>query len=236
MEKTAQLSSVRKTDRRTLYTKRVIKEALIELMGHKPFPKITVKELCAAAEINRGTLYLHYLDLADVLDEIENEVLAAAREDLEQIDLFDDGLSLQMEGFLTILSRQELASLLLVQQAQYSHLLEKMVQIVRQNVLPAFKTRLGLTDALANSLFTFLFHGCLAMNRELAKTNDYGWTEQQALMHRFTAAGLKAIQTATHAASTPADPIPVGGGDGFLGCHTRNSDHAADGRHDLMLC
>lgn len=188
------IKSERKIDRRTLYTKRVIKEALIDLMHTKPFPKITVKELCSAAEINRGTLYLHYLDLADVLDDIEDEILEASREDLMQIDLFDGSLSLQMEDFLTILAQQELAELLLVHQAAYSHLLEKMVEIVKQNVLPSIKSQLNLTDELANCLFCFLFHGCIAMNRELAKNKIYGWTEAQALMHRFTTGGLKAIQ------------------------------------------
>ena len=194
MEHTTNSSPVRKTDRRTLYTKRVIKEALIDLMRSKPFPKITVKELCAAAEINRGTLYLHYLDIADVLDDIENEILDATKDDLARINLFDDSLSLQMEGFLTILAQQELVELLLVHQAAHTHLLDKMVSIVKQNVLPTLCSQLGLSDALANCLFCYLFHGCLAMNRELAKSNTYGWTEAQALMHLFTTGGLNAIK------------------------------------------
>lgn len=194
MEHAANSSPVRKTDRRTLYTKRVIKEALIDLMRSKPFPKITVKELCAAAEINRGTLYLHYLDIADVLDDIENEILDATKDDLARINLFDDSLSLQMEGFLTILAQQELVELLLVHQAAHTHLLDKMVSIVKQNVLPTLCSQLGLSDALANCLFCYLFHGCLAMNRELAKSNTYGWTEAQALMHLFTTGGLNAIK------------------------------------------
>lgn len=194
MNHATNLPNTRKTDRRTLYTKRVIKEALIDLMHSKPFSKITVKELCAAAEINRGTLYLHYLDLADVLDDIENEVLESTKDDLAQINLFDDKLSLQMEGFLTILSQQDLVELLLVQQSEFTHLLDKMVDIVKRNVLPTFKSQLGLTDDLANCLFCYLFHGCLAMNRELAKNNTYGWTEAQALMHLFTTGGLNAIK------------------------------------------
>lgn len=194
MEHFANSSPVRKTDRRTLYTKRVIKEALIDLMRSKPFPKITVKELCAAAEINRGTLYLHYLDIADVLDDIENEILDATKDDLARVNLFDDSLSLQMESFLTILAQQELVELLLVHQAAHTHLLDKMVLIVKQNALPTFRSQLGLSDALANCLFCYLFHGCLGMNRELAKNNTYGWTEAQALMHLFTTGGLNAIK------------------------------------------
>lgn len=63
------------TDRRTRYTRQTIKDSLLSLMQKKPFSKITVTEICRLSEINRGTFYLHYYDLDDVLDEIlENAV------------------------------------------------------------------------------------------------------------------------------------------------------------------
>ena len=68
-------SSNRKTDVRTIYTKNRIKKIFLELMKKKSFGKITVTELCKYAEINRGTFYLHYMDLYDVLDELEDELL-----------------------------------------------------------------------------------------------------------------------------------------------------------------
>lgn len=183
----------RKMDRRTQYTRMVIKEALIALMREKPFPRITVKELCTNAEINRGTLYLHYLDLPDVLDDIENEIVASVADELRKINLFDDQLRPRMESFLNMLAGQELAELLLVKQAEYSHLLEKMVAIVKENVLPEMQEQLGLTHELADCLFTFLFGGTVAVNRELAKQKRFGWTAPQELLHRFTVGGVKAI-------------------------------------------
>ena len=57
-----------KEDRRTRYTRQVIKEAFLKLLEEKEYPKITVTEICRLAEINRGTFYLHYYDTADVLD------------------------------------------------------------------------------------------------------------------------------------------------------------------------
>ena len=58
------------TDRRTRYTRNVIRESLLSMMRQKPFSKITVTEICKLSEINRGTFYLHYYDLDDVLDDI----------------------------------------------------------------------------------------------------------------------------------------------------------------------
>lgn len=62
-----------KTDRRVRYTKQVIKDSLFDLMQHTPVEKITVKELCAAADINRATFYAHYETMIALLEEIELE-------------------------------------------------------------------------------------------------------------------------------------------------------------------
>lgn len=45
-----------KEDRRTRYTRQVIKEAFLKLLEEKEYPKITVTEICRLAEINRGNL------------------------------------------------------------------------------------------------------------------------------------------------------------------------------------
>ena len=45
------------TDPRTLQTKAQIRKTLLELLQKAPFSKLTVKELCARAGINRGTFY-----------------------------------------------------------------------------------------------------------------------------------------------------------------------------------
>ena len=62
-----------KESRRVTMTKLLLKTALIELMQEKPFPQITIKELCERADLNRTTFYLHYADQTAVLREIEDE-------------------------------------------------------------------------------------------------------------------------------------------------------------------
>ena len=63
----------RKQDRRTRYTRQTIKDTFLELLKQKSFTKITVTEICKNAEINRGTFYLHYYDIHDVLSDIFND-------------------------------------------------------------------------------------------------------------------------------------------------------------------
>ena len=63
------------SDARVRYTKMIIKVNFIELLGKKPINKITVKEICDLAEINRATFYKYYMDAYDLMDKIEEEIL-----------------------------------------------------------------------------------------------------------------------------------------------------------------
>ena len=65
------------TDRRAQKTRKALTNALAELLTEKQLHKITVQEICDKAELNRGTLYRHYLDVYDLYDKIENETIVA---------------------------------------------------------------------------------------------------------------------------------------------------------------
>jgi len=73
-------SSIMKESRKTRYTKMALQNSLFELMEKKPIAKITIKELCENADINRTTFYAHYTDQYDLLAKIEDETLSWAKE------------------------------------------------------------------------------------------------------------------------------------------------------------
>ena len=52
----------KKENRRAAYSKRVIKESFIELLDQKPLSKISVKEICEMADVNRCTFYSYFED------------------------------------------------------------------------------------------------------------------------------------------------------------------------------
>lgn len=63
-------------DKRTVRTKKLLREALLDLTEEKGLEKITVSDLTSRAEINRGTFYLHYKDVRDLYEQFMEEVLA----------------------------------------------------------------------------------------------------------------------------------------------------------------
>lgn len=79
-------------DARVRYTRSVIQETMLKMLHEMPIEKITVRELCTRAEINRATFYKHYdnpYDLlekmcAERLDELESAILG---EDIDNISV-----------------------------------------------------------------------------------------------------------------------------------------------------
>lgn len=45
--------------------------AMLDLMKHLDFEKITVKQICQKAGVNRSTFYAHFIDIYDMLEKME---------------------------------------------------------------------------------------------------------------------------------------------------------------------
>lgn len=62
-------------NRRVRMTKKLLKDAILELLETRDMGRITVTDICAAADVNRSTFYAHYEDVHQLLREIENDML-----------------------------------------------------------------------------------------------------------------------------------------------------------------
>ena len=56
-------------------SRRLIRDAYVNLMQEKPIDKISISDIVREADLNRGTFYAHYSNPMDVLMEIANEIL-----------------------------------------------------------------------------------------------------------------------------------------------------------------
>ena len=64
-----------KENQRVMLTKRLIRDALIQLMAQKQIQQISVRELCELAGINRSTFYKHYGAPQNVRQEIQQDLI-----------------------------------------------------------------------------------------------------------------------------------------------------------------
>jgi AcrR family transcriptional regulator len=55
-------------DRRIQKTRQAVMNTFVDLLTEKGFDKITINDIADRANINRGTVYLHYVDKFDLLD------------------------------------------------------------------------------------------------------------------------------------------------------------------------
>ena len=61
--------------RRVRMTKRLMKDALLDLLEQAELSNISVTAICGAADVNRSTFYNYYSSPSDLLREIEQDVL-----------------------------------------------------------------------------------------------------------------------------------------------------------------
>lgn len=73
-------------DLRVKKTKTSIINSFLTLRAKKPLERITVKELSNAAQINKATFYLHYKDIYDLSEALENELFENVFNSIEHPD------------------------------------------------------------------------------------------------------------------------------------------------------
>ncbi|MGN0516881.1 TetR/AcrR family transcriptional regulator [Eubacterium sp.] len=80
-----------KNNQRTRLSKMLLKNALMDVLKEKgSVNKVSVREICERAELNRSTFYTHYSQPKDLLIELEDEILQSTKEHLEKIGAEND--------------------------------------------------------------------------------------------------------------------------------------------------
>ncbi len=83
-----------KGNQRTVQTENKIKWVFLNLLGEKDISRISVSEICSRANIHRTTFYVHYKDVADLMDHLVAEMYQ------QMIDIFvEEGKGMRAHGF-----------------------------------------------------------------------------------------------------------------------------------------
>ncbi|KOR26960.1 TetR/AcrR family transcriptional regulator [Clostridium sp. L74] len=120
-----------KGNRRILYTKKVIKESLIELLQHKKIHEVTVTDICKKANINRGTFYTHYKDAYDLLKSIEDELFNQILEYIEETPVEDYKNILLLKALELIDENKELCRILFSKQME-NNIMDRIIYVANK--------------------------------------------------------------------------------------------------------
>ena len=149
-----------KTDARVRYTRRVIKESLLRLLEDRPVNRITVKEVCEAAQINRATFYAHLTGWFDVLKQMEDDRLADFERSLSfasVVDVVD-----MIERIYAMIDQNAEVCRVLIFQNKDSSLTAKMIAMAHDKTIVCWKEQLTrATESDREMLFTCLSNGLL---------------------------------------------------------------------------
>ena len=182
----------KKTDRRTIYTRNIIKDTLLELLQTKKFEKITITELCKIAEINRGTFYLHYYDLFDVLDEIFNDFIQDTPCVLEH--LFPENNTDYLEcnyPFCQKIHDNKKYTTIFFDDYLTSYIIDKISSYSKDKFIAKLREKSSLTVRQAEALFYFQINGCLAVNKIIHHNKYKDQDEIRKIIDEFIRNGLK---------------------------------------------
>ena len=86
MKESGNRKSGTKKDARVVRTIDKLKRTMLDLLKEHSYDEIKITELCEAAGVNRNTFYAHYNEPADILKEIEDDLLAKIWQPLAQIN------------------------------------------------------------------------------------------------------------------------------------------------------
>lgn len=129
-------------DRRIRKTEAQLIQGLTKLMKEKSIKQITVRELADEVDINRSTFYLHYNDIYDMVEKIENRLVDKFITGLEELskNRINENVLLQfMQDSYTILySNADICSALLSENGDIMFL-KKLHKIIYKNAYDMIK-------------------------------------------------------------------------------------------------
>ena len=147
----------------TEQTKLSLRNAFWQLYTKKPIEKISVKEITEVAGYNRGTFYLYYKDVYDILTQIETDILINIRnvvnEAIQQTDPQDFINNLSI--FVELMQTYSKYSTVLLSDKGDPHFTTRLKELIWPLLSRFFIPLEGLDDYHVELLAEFYLSGIL---------------------------------------------------------------------------
>ena len=175
-----------KNNQRSRITKLLIKQAFLSLMHTKRTGKISVTDICSAAEINRSTFYQHFAETNSVLEELENDAISQVNEYLVSIGssylAHSDTKGCLMSFLHFVKKNDELFRTLLLENSD-SHFRTKMFDLTNAMAHTVFRSR--MEEKTEENIYRFLISGSLDLLVEWIRS-DYELLEKDCCNLLYT--------------------------------------------------
>ena len=185
-------------DRRVRKTRRQLRECLISLLKEKKVQDITVRELTDMADLNRGTFYLHYKDVFDLLEKTEAEL----QDEFNQLVLKHDAVDLKQrpavifnEIYSLVYENADLIEILLGENGDLNFF-NRLKKLIREKCLKDWMEvfRTG-NPAVFDAFFSYIASGCVGLVQYWLQTGLKETPQQMAkLTEQIITQGIEVLE------------------------------------------
>ncbi|MBO5469145.1 MAG: TetR family transcriptional regulator C-terminal domain-containing protein [Lachnospiraceae bacterium] len=156
-----------KVDRRVRKTRAQLRAGLARLMQKKNIREITVTELVDEVDINRSTFYLHYEDIYQMLESIEQEIMEEIRlsitsNPIEPLTSTDKAQSFLVHIFTYLEENREICKALLGPHGDMAFV-EQTEKLVAETVFESLTNQFPKTTPDLLYTYSFCLTGLVGM-------------------------------------------------------------------------
>ena len=156
-----------KQESRYFTTASLMDEALLLLLEQKEFDRITVKEVCQKAGVNRTTFYLHYDNMNDLLEETIGMINGRFKESLSGIPAGDPSREIltsekYLRPYLEFI-RENLRAYRIIHQRDQLFRSQKTFESFYQSIFSPALSHFGVSEDEKKYVFAFYTQGTVAI-------------------------------------------------------------------------
>lgn len=188
-------------DRRVRKTRALLRKCLTELLQQKKIQDITVREISDLADINRGTFYLHYRDVFDLMEQVEAELLDELNELLNKYEpgaFLTKPSAIFTEVFTLVKDNADIVAILIGENGDLNFV-NRLNGIVREKCLKDWMElfRNGNQESF-NAYYAFIVSGAIGIVQYWLSSGVKETPEQLAFMtEQIMVKGIKVFEQNT---------------------------------------
>lgn len=153
-------------DRRVRKTRKQLRHCLASLLKEKKIQEISVREITEMADLNRGTFYLHYRDVFDLLQQIEQELLESVEAALQKYpapEVHKDLSRLLADVFRCVEENSDMVQILLGENGDLNFV-NQVKGLVREKCLKDWMELFRTPQSdIFDAYYSFIVSGCLGL-------------------------------------------------------------------------